>query len=308
MKEKEFNELLQQLEEGTFIGNEVEICTKHEGLLEQGFDLNNEKLLLLCNALNKNPHITNLELSDNDIEDSGAIILAELTNIKRLGLSGNHVGATGIGMLVKNTNLHRLGLGGIYIDWSIYSDAEITGMCDALIDNKTITSLNLTMNNIPEYIVARIIGGNKAIKYLELIGNNFSGEVLKYIGNNTTLEELNLCRNAIGNKGCEYIAKNHSLIQMNLGENNITDIGANFLSMHPTLKNLAMFDTQITITGARSFIGSNLEELIFEGKGISSQEYRDWKTEFESSHGARDMFLQAQEQLVNMDLTGDIEY
>lgn len=62
MTEQEFNELIQQIKNGTFIGNKIEISTTdYDGeILEESIDFNDDKAILLAETLKKIQILLNL--------------------------------------------------------------------------------------------------------------------------------------------------------------------------------------------------------------------------------------------------------
>lgn len=259
--EKEFNELLQQIGNGTFIGNTLEITTKSfEGCIpEGGVDINDQKTILLANALKKNPNVTSINLCNNNIGDMGAVALAGVNTITELDLYGNNVGVIGVKALTIS-NLKKLVLADNFIAYKKTS-SEITDMTNAFIANKTITELNLYNCYIPDEMAAQIIRNNKTIKKLDLSACYLSNEFLRYIGDNTTLGNLSLYNNDITDLGAKYISQNHSLIDIDFGNNaNITEIGAKFLGIHPTLKTIHINGVMMTIEQLReAFLEESIE-------------------------------------------------
>lgn len=66
----------------------------------------------ILSYLNKNPHITRVDLSDRELTDSDAIVLCHYLNthpqIKAIDLSNNEIGAKGMSALADNTTLEVL--------------------------------------------------------------------------------------------------------------------------------------------------------------------------------------------------------
>ncbi len=242
MIEQEFNELLQSIENKTFISNELTIITKNvdRQIIEGQFSFNDEKAVLLAETLKKNPSITKVNLRFNDIRDTGATALAGVETIEELILFENSIGVIGATALA-GSNLKILCLEDNNIIYKKESDEEykqFVRMINAFINNKTIIDLNLHGCYIPSELIAQLIGNNSTIKVLGLVECNLTDEALKFIGNNFTLEKLNYSLNNVTNKGTEYISKNTSLKELYLDIHYFADSGIKFLNTHLTLEKL----------------------------------------------------------------------
>lgn len=268
MKEKEFNELLQQIEESTFIGNKITISGC--GYFEEGTKLpealTGDHAVALANALKKNPNITIIELPFNNIGDIGAIALSSVNSIEDLELYGNHITVKGATALAKG-NLKTLCLADNAIIYNRYYEnidyydqpyatlLEMQEMIDVFILNKTITYLgfnNCYFSDEHDDLIAQLIRNNTIIKRLNLDSNHLTNEALKYIGNNTTLESIYLNSNNITDLGVEYIIQNYSLKEIAFGNNdNITEFGAKSLINYSSLENISIRSAQINIEELR---------------------------------------------------------
>lgn len=255
MKEKEFNELLQQIENNTFVGNRIEISGSWyaEGL-KRPEALDSDKAILLANALKKNPNITIIELPCNNVGDKGAEALASVATLESIELWDNNITIKGAIALVQS-NLKVLGLG-----WNCISSRNIIDMKNLVnFFSKNKTIINVTFNgcNFSEEnneMISQIIKNNTTLKQLDLSSNYLTDEVLRYIGNNITLEKLYLQNNNITNSGIKYILQNHSLKEINFGDNvNINEISGKLLATHPTLESICLNKIDITIEKLKEF-------------------------------------------------------
>src|ERR1700753_1302089 len=96
MKQKNFKNLLQQIENNTFIGNKIRISGEgQEERVRVPHALDDNKVILLTNALKKNPDIKIIDLFCNNIEDEGAIALAKVNTLEELSLYDNRIGIKG---------------------------------------------------------------------------------------------------------------------------------------------------------------------------------------------------------------------
>jgi Ran GTPase-activating protein (RanGAP) involved in mRNA processing and transport len=266
MKNNEFYNLIQQIENRSFIGDKVIIhgAGEWEEQSDYIYRLTDSHIHLLVNALKKNPSITSLNLSGNAIKDEGAIALATVSSLKELDISDNEITVKGAEALAKS-NLQKLSLQDTSIFYSEYSNEkyrQFESMINALINNKTIIELNLYCLYIPDTLIVKLIGENNTIKTLS-ISRNLTDEALEGIKENKTLESLYIPENSITDKGIEYICGNSDLKKLTIDKSEITDVGAKLLSNCQTLEELHIFDSNITAEGAMNFIfiGSNLNKF-----------------------------------------------
>ncbi len=284
MKNNEFYDLIQQIENRTFIGDKVVIEGASEWVDAKDYiyRLTDTQIQLLVNALKKNPSITSLNLSGNNIKDEGAIALATVSTLKELDISYNRITAVGAEALAK-TDLQKLSLEAnpvVYFRSSNEKYEQFESMINSFINNKTIIDLNLYCQYIPDSLMAKLIAENNTIKTLS-ISRDLTDIALDGIKENKTLESLYIPENSITDKGIEYICENTSLKKLRIDKSEITDIGAKLLSNHQTLKELHIFDSNITFEGAMNFIfiGSNLNDFYIYSNGkqkiLSSKQCED---------------------------------
>jgi Leucine-rich repeat (LRR) protein len=267
MKDQKFNELLQQIENKTFPNNKISISGEgQEERVRILYALDDNKVILLVNALKKNPNIKIIDLFCNNIGDTGAVALAEVNTLEEVSLYDNKIEVKGA-IALANSNLKKLDLSDNFIAYKKTS-SEITDMTNAFVANKTIAELNLYNCYVPDEMAAQIIRNNKTIKKLDLSACYLSNESLRYIGDNTTLENLSLYNNNITDLGAKYISQNHSLIDIDFGNNaNITEIGAKFLGIHPTLKTIHINGVMMTIDQLREAFLEESVEIVSDNVG-----------------------------------------
>lgn len=224
MTEQEFNELLENIKNNKFIGNELTITTRNfeEDVIEGSLDFNDEKAIILAETLKNNPCITKLNLYHNDIGVIGATALASIVSLEFLDLGSNNI--------YYSENQHE----------------HFFNMINAFTDNKTIISLHLSDCYIPDEMIAQLIKDNTTIKHLTL-SRHLTDKALEFIGENKTLEWLSVSSNEITDKGVEYILKNTSLKELDIIQAQITDVGIELLKTHPTLKTLYIGNSEIII-------------------------------------------------------------
>lgn len=267
MKNNEFYNLIQQIENRTFIDDKLTIKGAGEWRDAKDFiyKLTDNQVHLLVNALKKNQSITSLNLTGNAITDEGAIGLATVSSLKQLDISYNDITVTGAEVLAK-TDLQKLSLEAnpiVYFRSSNEKYEQFELMINAFINNKTIIDLNLYCQYIPDNLINKLIVENNTIKTLS-ISRNLTDDALENIKENKTLESLYIPENSITDKGIEYICGNSSLKKLRIDESEITDIGAKLLSNHQILEELHIFDSNITFEGVMNFIfiGNTLNDFI----------------------------------------------
>lgn len=174
--------------------------------------------------------------------------LKQMTKLTELDIHGNKIGPDGAAALAKVIETHpsivSLGLGNTAIQ-----DTGIGFIANALLVNKTVTRLSLSLNTISESAknVSELIANNRIVN-LKLAGckiDDKRAEVLvSGLKSNTTLNLLNLKGNKIEGKGAIEIAKamrEHPTIQfLNLADNFNDDITRKAfietLSEHPNFE------------------------------------------------------------------------
>lgn len=101
--------------------------------------LEDEDIPNICKYLQQNPHITELDLSGNNITDNGVKLLVKVTALQVLSLSHNKITDEGAEVLAQSTSLRSLAL---FVNKIGDKGAK------ALAANPNFTSLNLAYNQI----------------------------------------------------------------------------------------------------------------------------------------------------------------
>ena len=198
--------------------------------------IDNKEIDQLSQALSVNTKLTHLNLSGNEIDESGAKLLSEAlfdnTALTHLNLDDNLVGASGAAYLsftlpVNHTTLTYLNLDGNLVQ------AGATSLSWALSHNTTVlTDLNLARNEIDDSgaeSLSRALSVNTTLTHLNLSGNEIgtpgATSLFQVLSRNTTLTHLNLSENNIGNSYAlsffEDLSDNTTLTHLNLSGNKI---------------------------------------------------------------------------------------
>ena len=199
--------------------------------------------ILECTSLSRtlglHLHISDLDLSWNDIGDSGATSLSQAlaanSSLTYLDLSMNRIGCSGATSLSQalatNSSLTSLNLNGNFI-----GNSGATSLSQALADNSSLTSLNLNGNFIGDSgatSLSQALADNSSLTYLDLsmnrIGCSGATSLSQALADNSSLTSLNLHGNFIGDSGTtslsQALATNSSLTSLILSGNVIGDPG-----------------------------------------------------------------------------------
>ena len=241
--------------------------------------IDNKEIDQLSQALSVNTKLTHLNLSGNEIDESGAKLLSKAlfynTALTHLNLGDNLVGARGVAYLslalAVNTTLTYLNL-----DGNLAQAFGATYLSSVLSRNTTaLTDLNLARNEIDDSVaesLSRALSVNTTLTYLNLSGNEIGAPGATYLSRallaNTTLTDLNLSNNEINTSGAislfKFLSRNTTLTHLNLSENNIRNPYAlsffEHLSDNTTLTNLNLSGNNIDVSDAppRVFFSRNV--------------------------------------------------
>ena len=181
-------------------------------------NINDDVLYAMFPGLMQCLQLVDLDLSYNQISDSGAKLLSNLMRreyvLGSLNLSHNHITSSGCSRMAQRMNdslcLYSLDLSVNRID-----DTGAIDMFSALCSNETLLSLSLSCNELTERCMAFIahsLRGNRTAKVIDVSGNGVAGQLTEAhfdiledsFASNTTLEVLDL-------RGCgfssEHIAR-----------------------------------------------------------------------------------------------------
>ena len=178
--------------------------------------IDNSGAAALSQALAVNSSLTNLDLSLISIGDSGAASLSQAlavnSSLTNLDLSANSIGDSGAASLSQalavNSSLTSLDL-----SWNSIGASGATSLSQALATNSSLTSLDLSENSI---------------------GDSGAASLSQALATNSSLTSLDLRANVIGNSGgaslFQALVANSTLTYLNLSENDIRDFGVASLS------------------------------------------------------------------------------
>jgi len=188
-------------------------------------------------ALEKNTEVKNLELdlSNNNISDSGAQVLAKLS-LKTLDVSGNNIKAEGANALIKG-NFQKLNISANPI---IDKENPITILPTTI----ALTELIATGCNITDEEAAQLFQ-NTTIKKLDLSGNEITGECLEALASNTALLDLDLSQNNLLGKYFHNFSINSNLVGLNLTNVFVRKSAVIELSKNQSLKELILVQCMI---------------------------------------------------------------
>lgn len=271
MSKQYLKELLPLIENNRLNKTGVDISSDLLGEEPTETRLDDDDIILLSEALKKNPSVTKVNLIGQNFSDKGAIALSSLKHLKKLDLWGCNVGAHGAIALAGN-DLEYLNLSGN----NIYcKEAEsynlFSKMIETFVKNKTIKKLDISGSYIPSKLIARLIAENTTIEDLSLANCYLKDEALQDIKANHTLKILNISENNITDIGVIAICKNNSLEELYLNRSEITDKGLYFLSRSNFLKELTVaYSDNITPKGLQYFFHSKLEKV---NPGLSTTQF-----------------------------------
>jgi len=235
-------------------------------------DLSYQKLTavnigLLVKTLEKNTHLTKLNLYANQIGDEGVVHLVKNTRLVALNLAANQISKIGTEALASHKTITSLDLSYNQLkgeDINIIAQSKVLTrliLKDNLISTEGITALSrntllkyldLTDNFIDE-TGAILLAQGKTCTSLILTGNPIGEVGAIALAENNTFTDLTLCHCRIGAKGAKALAQNTSLKSLNIGYNRIGSEGADAFAKNTTLKKLIATANQISNSGASSF-------------------------------------------------------
>jgi Ran GTPase-activating protein (RanGAP) involved in mRNA processing and transport len=226
---------------------------------------------LLQRIQNNDSSLTNLELSQNSIDDEGvkalAVALKQNQTLTHLHLDFKKISDEGAKVLAvaleQNKTLIHLDL--------FRNNINVAGakaLADALKQNQTLTYFGLTFNNIGDRgakALAVALDQNKTLTHLDLNSNYILHEGAKALAtllnyNKTLIHHLDLSKNKIGDEGAQALAialvQNQTLTHLDLNSNYIGDEGAKVLAealvQNQTLTHLDLNSNYIGDEGAKA--------------------------------------------------------
>lgn len=256
-------------------------CTD-EGVYFDSAGCTYEDVVALVNALKGNMHIQEVYLSDNGIDDRGAVLLSTLgqpgvSGVKVLDLSENAISTSGARALFKsgfevlhlstnpigNKSLEELKNNTTLIELDV-SECGITDEgASAIFKNETLKILNLSLNIIKGESFKKL-ADNFKLQILRLDDNPIKKSYIRDLTENNSLKELALSQLGLGNVEACAIAQGkglQSLERLDLSHNEIDYEGAEALLKR--FNNVILFDNRI-----------NTDAALLHKKNLSSNKYQ----------------------------------
>ncbi|KAI8519966.1 NLR, CARD domain-containing protein 3 [Branchiostoma belcheri] len=206
----------------------------------------------ICVPIALSPYITALDLEDNGMGAEGVWHVSEMLKFNQLITT------------VVSTHTHTP---------THHNSEGALAMADMLVENRVITSINLSGNHFGEsdgVHFARVLKDNTSLRELILKENEFRENGARLIGKglvlNSTLRRLDLSWNHIRNKGalaiCTAMKKNEGLRDLDVSWNGFSDAGAiamaATLKVNVTLADLDLTNNRIGPTGVRAIANALL--------------------------------------------------
>ena len=228
-------------------------------------------------SLRNNTKILNIDLTDNNLENPGTILIASVFNdnlfIKHLNLSCNRIGSEGLVKLLEvlrsNQSLEYLNLSD-----NSFTDRVGDALKRFLTSNKFLIELNFSKNNLCTQSGIQLREGlenNSTLEKLDLSWNQIrcqgAVELAHGLAKNNGLKVVNLAWNGFSDKGAEAIGKalmvNDYIEELDLSYNRITDIGVKGLteglSLNRAIRKLRLGWNPIQPEGVNSILKSFIE-------------------------------------------------
>jgi len=210
-------------------GNLISLSLMTCGFRSQG-------IVCLAEAIKCNKNLTYLNFSNNNLYDeSVAVIIIDAikdSNITSLNVGNNSITEKGLYTLSQFISLGNNKLSTLILCGNNFGDKGFIYLSDALKNNKTITSIDISNCNHQE--------------------SNFDGTgilaIAEFIKHNNSLITLDLSCNDINDEGASALADaikiNKRLAYLNLDNNSIEDIGAIKLG-HAISQNTSLVQTRL---------------------------------------------------------------
>ena len=227
--------------------------------------LNDSSCRPIAELLSKNVHLRELHLDNNQIAIEGAASLstALITNqvLETLTLNGNPLGDRGLIYLAKacghNSNLSTLGMEGC----GITQTGRVEQLQNLLLKRR--------IDNNFESLLERLQDDDYRVTGIDLSGRPLGDagvqRLSEALADNTQVRQLWLRDCAVTNAGAKALAscleQNMSIVDLFLGGNNITEEGLGYVcealrGSNATLVSLEMDDNQISQRGVMDFMNA----------------------------------------------------
>ena len=248
--------------------------------------LEHHKLGHYVNLLTAYPNLTELNLDNNNLGNTGVYILSGLVNLTSLNLQNNQIGDEGAQELRQMTRLQELSL---YVNQVGNVGAQhLSGLTN-------LTSLNLQNNqigdegvralsallNLRELHLGQNLISSRSSQYLNRLTNlttltlpfykNDGYEIVRGLNGLSGLTRLSLWGSHIGSAGAEHLRRFTSLTALDLHDSRIGDAGVYAIRTLVNLRNLSLQDNQIGDTALYLTTLRNLTFLNLGGNQIGPQ-------------------------------------
>jgi len=177
-------------------------------------NLRNVGCIIICKALQKISTLTKLSFRSNNISDSVALmsitnVLSSNTGLKELDLSGNNLQTTGYIVISGISTLTKL-----YLNNNKITDRAAKETADGLSQNTQLKELNLSGNNLTSegcIFICKALQKISTIRKLSLneinIDEEAADDLATVLSQNKQIKELDFSNNNLQNTGCAVIFK-----------------------------------------------------------------------------------------------------
>lgn len=228
------------------------------------FDLTEEEIKLLCQAIKENSSISTILLDcchNNRFISELSYAISPNNKIESIDINGNYLRRSNVvGVSIARVISNQYNLTEVSLRFNTISDLGFKEIASALVKNNSVTKLDLSNNNISE-----------------LSASSFS-ELLLF---NNSLTKLDLSFNEISDLGCKSIACslliNNHILNLNLQYNNIGRLGLECISKtleeNSVLMNLDISNNNLDLYALNIICRTLLVNTSLRVLDISTAEY-----------------------------------
>lgn len=224
-----------------------------ETLNLSGNSLKNEGFILICQGLQKNQNLLNLDISNNNINEKGIKKGFDI-------ITSSKISGALVNLNICNNHLTNAGLEILSSNLKIFPNLVSLNLSFCGLEFKGLQNILKTAQHM------------KKMEYLNVAGNNFETDnffILKEYFAVFGLKYLNLSRCSLGDSGAHYlgecISANDTLKYLNISGNNITDSAfKSIAAIFKINKSLEYFDCScnfITNNSARELFKNLVENI-----------------------------------------------